>query len=121
MSVTTWSQTTRREENRSKAIKARLVEMEEMLKKLTEEIGALRQENDALRRATKSWMAEESPEVTSMLTRGATHSVSQQTKKDGKMHLELQDLGDKYAKIAKQMGTLSIVDHCLLVLICRIA
>lgn len=82
-------------------MKARLVEMEETIKKLTEETGTLCQENVALRQTNEHVDSGRDP---------ASVAVDEERHK---MHLELQELGDKYAEIIIWVGAPPTVDQLL--------
>lgn len=95
-------------------MEARLAEMKKTIKKLMELTRMLCQENAVLKRTNEELVGGGEPY-------GSKHTKSQRARTNTmkkeerhKMHLEFQELRDKYEEIAKQMGRPSTVDQLLI-------
>lgn len=104
------SQTTQRQEQQLKVMEARLIKMGDTIKKLMEEVGMLQQENSILRRANEElvWGTERSHNEHTESRCIPKIAMAKEDKR--RMHLELRELRDKYAEMAKWMGASSFVD-----------
>lgn len=90
-------------------MEARLTEMEDMIKKLMGEVGALCQENFVLWR-TNEELAGEEPTHNEHTELWHILEVAMAKEERHNMHLELWELRDKYAEMANQMGMSSSID-----------
>lgn len=94
-------------------MEARLVEMEDMIKKLTTKVRSLQQENEVLLRANGKFMEDVGPSQNEHAESQNAVRVDAVEEERRQMHHELRELVDKYAKMTKKMDTSSSLNQLL--------
>ncbi|KAF5458378.1 hypothetical protein F2P56_022410 [Juglans regia] len=109
----TQSQTARKGDNEEGTMEARLMSMEEIIRKLMEEIGMLHQENATLRRTNEDLVrgGELSANKHAYSLRAPTDAATEEERR--KMHLQIRKPGKKCVEMAKKIDTKSTVEQLI--------
>lgn len=94
-------------------MEARLTEMGDTIKKLMVKVEGLRQENVALWKANEELAGGTKPSHNEHFESRCTPEIAMAEEERRMMYLELGELGDKYAEMAKWMATSSSIDQLL--------